>query len=135
MIPGPMTIFAPSNLKEATVLVVEDEQLSRRALTTLLLKSGYRVLAAESAEEALKLNLDLAETIIALVDFNLPAMDGLELIRRLESTYLNVQSMLITATGQDDIRELARRQSIAFLPKPINIRQLLSFVGEHTPHN
>src|SRR6476661_3487946 len=75
----------------SAVLIVEDERVARRALTTLLASYGFETAAAASAEEALALvsrlqdhSQDHSRRRVALVDFNLPGMNGIEFISRLE---------------------------------------------------
>jgi hypothetical protein len=61
-----------------TVLIVEDDDLFRKSLTTFVSSLGYTTVAARSAEEAL--DECAAESIGACVsDFHLPAMNGIEL--------------------------------------------------------
>src|SRR5437762_1260076 len=87
----------------ADVLVVEDESVSRRALTSLLVSSGYRAAAYPSAEEALKNVDDGPLPPVALVDVDLPGMSGLDLAARLEQIDPDVRTVLITAVEGDRI--------------------------------
>src|SRR5215203_4852527 len=66
------------------VLIVEDERVSRRALAALMTASGYTTEAAGSAEEALAaVRTEGVHPDIALVDLDLPGMNGLEFIGQL----------------------------------------------------
>src|SRR5689334_12379247 len=67
-----------------TVLIVEDEHVARRALASLLDRSGFNPHAHESAEDALREIEHGCDARIALIDIDLPGMSGLDLIQRLE---------------------------------------------------
>jgi two-component system, chemotaxis family, chemotaxis protein CheY len=117
------------------ILVVEDERASRSALSQLLRASGYETRVAESAEDALRL-LRLGEHLtpaVALVDFNLPGMDGLELISQLQRVDGKVFAILITANDFPDLREQIDQRQLGYLRKPINFDCLLHLIRDHFP--
>ena len=117
------------------VLLVEDERVSRRALSALLVASGYPTQAVGTAEEALQLLNGTPLPRIALVDFNLPGMSGLDLIEQLEKLDPDVFPVLITAQGGERMRESLRSRRVAYMQKPINFDQLLTVLSEgQRPH-
>jgi CheY-like chemotaxis protein len=114
------------------VLVVEDEPISRKALAALLSDSGYRPLAAGSAEEALTLLIEGNRPSLALVDLDLPGMSGLELIHWLRRLSPQVVPILVTATSPERIHLLRHEnQGILYLRKPIDFGHLLMVLQEH----
>jgi len=68
----------PSPPPQATILIVEDEAALRRVLERVLVREGYRVLAAASAETAYEL-LASEPADAVLLDVQLPTMSGLAL--------------------------------------------------------
>jgi DNA-binding response OmpR family regulator len=79
--------------------VVDDDALLRRSLTFNLQQAGYRVSAAESAEDALALvQRDPADLI--LLDIGLPGMDGLEAVRRFRDG-MRVPVIFLTARRRE----------------------------------
>jgi CheY-like chemotaxis protein len=118
------------------VLLVEDERVSRRALSALLSVSGYPTEAVASAEDALRLFDNKAEIPrIALVDLNLPGMSGLDLIERLERLDPSVYVVLITAQGGESLLQQLHRRGVAYLQKPVNFDRLLTMIAERQrPH-
>jgi CheY-like chemotaxis protein len=112
------------------VLVVEDEPVSQRALVRLLQSEGYDARGAGSAEHALKIAADWGGPIIALVDFNLPGMDGLEFISLMAAQGNNLRVILITASGHDEVRSRAtERADVIYLQKPMNFSELLEILA------
>jgi CheY-like chemotaxis protein len=71
-------------LRQATVLVVDDEEPLRLYVTRIMEDEGYRTLSAGDGAEALRL-LDESEDLVQLVvtDITMPNMSGLELAARL----------------------------------------------------
>ena len=121
--------------RDVTVLIVEDEFVSRRALTLLLRASGYRATPVSSGEEALRVARQLpGEVMVALVDVDLPGMDGAEFIRRLERVRPGAQPVLVTAASADRVREAIER-GVPHLRKPVDVRELMSVIADRAPTN
>ena len=114
-----------------TVLVVEDERIARRALATLLTANGFPTAVAESAEEALRLLRELQDAghpRIALVDFNLPGMNGLDFISQLGQMEPGVFPVLMTASSEDVVSEAVRDRNLVYLRKPLDLGELLTVI-------
>ena len=114
----------------AAVLIVEDERISRRALALLLSASGYPTHAVGSAEEALKILKQGETPAIALVDLDLPGMNGLDLIGRLEQLDPAVFPVLITAAGSDALANTLRDRGVTYMRKPVDFDHLLTLLQE-----
>jgi CheY-like chemotaxis protein len=112
-----------------TVMIVEDEQTTRRALSRLLSTCGYRPRSFGSAEEALGAITLGERPRVALVDLDLPGMSGLDFIRKIGELDPAVQPILVTATDEETLfRRLAGRP-IAYLRKPIDFETLLGILA------
>ena len=124
------------NLSEddGRVLVVEDEHVSRKALTLLLNACGYDTLSAGSAEEAIRLLGSEQAPNIALVDVDLPGMSGLDLAARLEKTQPEVFTVLITAAEGERIDNFVRDHPVTYLRKPLDFDELLEVLSEVHAH-
>ncbi len=108
-----------------TVLLVEDEPGVRALATTLLERSGYVVIAASSAREALELvggthgrSIDLLAT-----DVVMPGMSGPDLARRLTSLRPGVPILFLSGYSEQSggglsLEELGVHGEVAFLAKP-----------------
>jgi CheY-like chemotaxis protein len=88
----------------AFVLVVDDDESTCDALQRLLSRMGYTATTAHSGREA----LDVAETIrpdVIVLDWMMPEMDGLEVLRRLRETPAtkDVPVLLYSAVDNPDL--------------------------------
>lgn len=84
------------------ILVVEDESNIREFVVINLQRSGYEVLEAGSAEEALEIYDFQRDSIdIALLDIMLPGMDGVTLCRTIRETNKSIGIILLTAKTQE----------------------------------
>ncbi len=116
----------------ATILLVDDDPLVRRALTRALERIGHRIVSAESgldgARRAREGGLDLA-----IVDIHMPDMDGLELLAQLRVTSSTLP--VIMMSGGDQTRDLTLLKdakllgATATLAKPFSLDELYTVVA------
>jgi len=114
------------------ILIVEDEAISRRALQHLLRLNGYSSQAAGSAEEALRMTAEGLVADVALVDVNLPGMDGVEMVRELQRRNPSVRPVYMTACERDDLPAGCETQSMRYLRKPLQVAALLDVIASAT---
>lgn len=104
-------------------VVADDDGVTRRVLTLLLQRQGYRVLVAVDGQGALKLIREARPGVVFL-DARMPAPDGYEVCRTIRAeTPADAQPYvtMITAAGQDDDRERAVEVGVdEFLTKPFS---------------
>jgi DNA-binding response OmpR family regulator len=77
------------------ILLVDDDPGLRTLLRLELEEAGYRVQAFASAEAALA--EELRPPALAVLDFRLPGIDGLELLRRLREAYPGLPALIVTS--------------------------------------
>ena len=111
-----------------TVLIVEDERVSRRALASLLDRSGFQPHPHESAEEALRDIEQGCDADFALVDLDLPGMSGLDLISRLEQKKPGMVSILMTAASGERVDRFRREHRVYYMRKPVDFSRLLGLL-------
>jgi CheY-like chemotaxis protein len=90
------------------VLVVDDDEMSRRHLGSLLEKEGWRVTEAENGVAAMKVMAEVAPELI-LLDLLMPEMDGFEFLTEVRRNPAWRQIPVIILTGKDITEEDRRR--------------------------
>lgn len=118
-------------LRNSTVLVVEDDRNLREALIDTLELSGCQTMAADSAEAALALLSEQCPDLI-VSDVNMGAMNGLQLLKVVRSRYPQLPMLLITAYGSiNDSIEAIRNGAVDYLVKPFKPQQLVEAVSRY----
>src|SRR5579863_7913850 len=112
-----------------TVLVVDDEKNIRRTLQLVLEGEGYRVLGAESAEQALAI-LGSPETPVdlAVFDVQLPQMSGLEALERVRRDDAIKDTPIIVISGHASVADAVAAIKLGaadFFEKPLNRERVL----------
>ncbi|QVL34492.1 sigma-54-dependent Fis family transcriptional regulator [Telmatocola sphagniphila] len=108
-----------SKLNDASILIVDDEKIIRETLSEYLEEEGFTVKAVGSGEEALAL---LAKEFheILICDINLPGMDGIEVLQRVQRVSPETFVILITAYATVETAiEAFQRGAQDYLIKPI----------------
>jgi len=115
-------------VKNARILVVDDEESIRTTLTAILEDEGYIVDCAANGKEAIeKSHANFYN--IALIDFRLPDMDGTELLTALKETTPKMIKIMVTGyPSLHNAVESVNKRADAFLMKPVSIETLLSTV-------
>ena len=110
----------------ATILVVEDEPAIQELIAAALQHAGHRVMRAFSAEEAAGLvNATLPD--MALIDWMLPGMSGLQYARRLrgDERTRDLPIILLTARGEEQDKVAGLEAGADdYLTKPFSPREL-----------
>jgi DNA-binding NtrC family response regulator len=106
------------------VLIVEDEPRLRELLARAIGGWGFEVAQARSGEEALRLAAEQPPDI-ALLDLNLPGVDGIETFRRLRVRVPGVQGIVLTGFASlDAARQAIHLDVVEFLTKPAPLGEL-----------
>jgi CheY-like chemotaxis protein len=116
-----------------TVLVVDDVEANRLMAVDMLRQLGFEVVEAINGMEALR-QAEVRHPDWILMDIVMPGMDGLEATRRLRQLpglgEVPIIAMSASASGNDERKSLAAGVN-AFVPKPIDLDQLLAQVDTH----
>ncbi|MHB8845447.1 MAG: sigma-54-dependent transcriptional regulator [Nitrospirota bacterium] len=106
------------------ILVIDDEKLIRWTLEQHLVKEGYEVVTADSAERGLAfINEDAPDLI--LLDNRLPEMTGLELLEKLNVPERGLMVIMITAYGLVETAVKAMKLgAYDYISKPFNLEEI-----------
>ena len=123
--PQPFRRFDVIDRHGRVIILIEDDVGLRGALERVLRASGFEAQAYADAEAALAdRSVDWADCLI--VDLNLPAMSGLELLHRLRERGVMAPAIAISAQDDERVREEVRRRGVGhFLAKPFAAGELL----------
>ena len=114
-----------SSAPETSLLVVDDEDSSRRLVKAILEGAGYRVTTASGGEDALTL-AESGSFASIITDLNMPGMDGGELLRSLNQRVPGVPVLILTAFGSiESAVEQMRHGAYDYLRKPFEPADLV----------
>jgi DNA-binding NtrC family response regulator len=119
------------------VLVVDDEELYRRALERILVRSGYAVTCARDAAEAMGVVTSQPVDLV-LSDVKMPGVNGIELVRQVRDFDEDLPCIVITGYGTaENSVEALRAGAFWYLQKPFDqsnldaVRRLVEQAIEH----
>jgi len=87
--------------ENSTILIVDDEMVSRYTVEVLLAQEGYTLVFAECGEEALEKAVKLIPDLM-LLDVMMPGMDGFEVCQRLRANPRLAELPIVMITALDD---------------------------------
>ncbi|HEX2483711.1 MAG TPA: response regulator, partial [Myxococcota bacterium] len=124
-------------MRDTHVLVIDDEELYRRALERILTRVGHRVSSARDASEAMA--VVAAEPFdLVLCDVRMPGIHGLELIRQIHDLHPDLPCIVVTGYGSAEASiEALRAGAFWYLEKPFDqtsldvVRRLVDQAIEH----
>lgn len=114
----------------AKILYIDDEISALKAISAILKKAGFDVLTATTAEEGISL---LKETSVdcLLLDYRLPQMDGIELLKWLKYNGINIPTVMLTAYGTiEKAVEAMKLGAYHYLIKPVDTELLINVLKE-----
>ena len=107
-----------------SILVIDDDPLIRRTLSSHLTKEGYEVLQAEYGEEGFQ-KYEESFSDLVILDIRLPDMDGLEVLSKIKEK--NKDAYIIIMTAYDDMKttvEAIKLGAFEYLVKPLDYVEL-----------
>ena len=112
------------------VMTVDDSKAVRLTVALTLRQAGHRVVEAASGEDALEL-LKTEKVDLIISDFNMPGMDGSQLVRHLKADqeYRTIPViMLTTENARGRLAEAKEAGAVGWLNKPFKAEQLVTAV-------
>ncbi len=124
------------NIKGMHALLVDDSESARMVLNDMLTSLGFEVTIAKSGAEALEKyekHIDKEPFSLLVVDWQMPGMDGLELVNELKKQHEGEipAVLMVTAYGLDTVRKAARDNEVdGLIIKPVNPSALYDSVNK-----
>lgn len=111
-------------------LIVDDSKLARMVMASAFrrLRPDWELIEASNGEDAISA-LSSQPIDIALVDFNMPGIDGLELVAKIRKSHPKMPMAVVSANVQDEIIARARELNAAFVTKPLTDEALGAFLS------
>ncbi len=114
--------------KSRLVLIVDDDEMIRRLVRTVLEADDFEVIDAKNGELALTMIEDKRPAVVVL-DVMMPGLSGVDVCRRLDHN--NAKVIILTARDDADLAEECMAAGAdAFLTKPFSSIQLLDLVED-----
>ncbi|PCJ47413.1 MAG: response regulator [Moraxellaceae bacterium] len=112
------------------ILVVDDSMVSRLMIKQIVNDSfpDWLVIDAANGDDALAATEENQDIDIALLDYNMPGMNGLELAEKIQSTHPIPRMALLTANIQDHVKAQAESLGLSFINKPIQEDVVVPFL-------
>ena len=129
-LPGPVATPVPAAV--ATILLVDDDEVSRRFVGRILKSAGYQVLTAEHGRQGLAM-LEAGQVDLVLMDVEMPGMSGIETTRRLRERWSAETLPVVMLTGhaeQETVVNALRAGACDFIVKPYTRDALLAKLHE-----
>jgi CheY-like chemotaxis protein len=114
------------------ILIVEDEEVLRESMESLLKEEGYQVRSAVDGEDAYRILESIDKPCLFLVDLLMPNMDGWEFLERVREhgadNGLAHRSLVIS--GSANAQNIAQQEEAGYIGKPFHIDELLEIVAK-----
>ena len=111
-------------MRQARILLVDDEVAFTKNLSLLLSKRGYEVRAVNDGESALRVAEEI-EFDVVLLDLKMPGIDGIETLKRLKRRKPLVEVIILTGHGSvDSAIEGVGHGAFDYAMKPFDLNEL-----------
>ena len=119
-----------------TIMIVDDSATMLMSIQGILSKAGHKVETAASGEEAIEKLKGGVIPDLVITDFNMPGMNGIELIRQAKALpgFRFKPMLMLTTESQQSIRDEAKAAgAMGWLVKPIQPPELLGVISQVLP--
>jgi DNA-binding NtrC family response regulator len=107
-----------------TILVVDDEKYIREGLCAALSMDDYDAVEAEDGQQAWDL-INKSPVDLVITDLRMPKMSGMDLLKRIYSTYPTIPVIVLTGHGTiEEAVDAMQNGAVDFLTKPVNLEHL-----------
>lgn len=116
---------APASAEGLHILLVDDDELIRESVTSVLEVLGHRALVASGGQAALDLLAAGNPADLVILDMNMPGMNGAETLPRIQALRPGIPVLMATGYSDEDIAPLiAGNPNVSSIQKPFSMREL-----------
>lgn len=115
------------------VLVIEDEEILRESILTILQAQGFRAIGAENGHRGLDRVKEFRPDLI-LCDVRMPGLDGYEVLKSLRQDPVTAKTPLLLLTAETIENVIHQGESLGasgYLTKPFSTAELLTAIAAH----
>jgi DNA-binding response OmpR family regulator len=123
-------IAAASFDKTVPIIIAEDDPVSREVISAAVSKWGFRSTVTQDGHEAMAAIRAEQGAVIAILDWMMPGMDGLEVCRRIRESGKRAHIILLTArAAKESLVEGLKSGADDYLVKPFDKNELLARIN------
>ena len=121
--------IAQTDTTDKIIMLVDDEPMLSELLSELLESSGFNVIKVSSGKETIKVLTEEIKVDLAIIDYNMPGMNGLETIEKIRALDFNLPIILSSGSMQLDVDFSADKYKIdSCLQKPYEFDTMLATI-------
>lgn len=113
---------------DKNILVIDDESSMRKNIRDILTMEGYQLFEAENGIEGIEI-INNNFINLVLLDFNMPLMDGFEVLSRIKKLNADLPVIILTAFGSNErVIEAIKNGAYDYMEKPFELNEFLILV-------
>ncbi len=117
--------------RQGSILLIEDDEDTRLILKTYLSKSGFQSIGEVTCGNEAQDRIENGGYDLVLLDWNMPGLQGIEVLRNIREQRNNVPIIMLTAQStQDRVLEALDAGASAYLTKPFTKAGLLDVISQ-----
>ena len=120
-------------MDKGKILIVEDSEEFRMQLAQSLQDAGYEVVAAANGDEGFERAKGHEDINCVITDFNMPGMNGLELVQKIRSmdSYEKIPIAMLTKEASSTLKKQGKEAGVTmWYVKPLDIKTLIEIIGK-----
>jgi DNA-binding NtrC family response regulator len=111
--------------RDFKILVVDDDEIARDVISSLLSREGYPIVSAKDGIDAIRL-LRMEHINLVITDLRMPGADGIEVLKHAVSSSPDTAVVILTAYGTlDTTLETIKQGAYDYLTKPFKVEEII----------